>query len=127
MTSAKTGFGAMPEMATRETVALAMRIIKRCMFICWLVGGISLCTLAGIETAAIWQPKQPNSIYQYPRQIKGGIRYITEQQKVFLSVAVPGFWGGLAGFFLLAIPYEGLKRREEEQRNQRLRDEWPDT
>jgi len=61
------------------------------------------------------------------RQIKGTIRYITGRQKRFLSIAVPGFVGGLAGFFLLAIPYEALKRREEEQRIQRLRDsEWPD-
>jgi hypothetical protein len=108
-------------------VARARRIIKRCMVVCWSFGMVSLLALGYIETAAIWQPKEPDAVYRFPRQIKGTIRYITGGQKRILSIAIPCFVGGLAGFFLLAIPYEGLKRREEERRNQRLRDsEWPE-
>jgi len=108
-------------------VAFARCIVERCMFVCWLVGMISLLSVGSIETAAIWQPAHPDAVHQYPRQIKGTIRYITGQQKTILSFAMPGMWGGLAAFFVLAIPYEALKRRDEGQRMQRLRgSQWSD-
>jgi len=81
---------------------------------------VSVVIVAYIETAAIWQPGNPDLVYQYPRQIKGKIRYITGTQKRILSIAMPGLVGGVAGFFLLAIPYEALKRREEKELKERL-------
>jgi hypothetical protein len=101
-------------------IAFAKRIIKRCMVICWSLGMVSLLTLGYIETVAIWQPERPDSVYEYPRQIKATVRYITGTQKRILSIAMPGFVGGLAGFLLLAIPYEALRRREEKERMQQL-------
>jgi hypothetical protein len=101
-------------------VASVKRTIKHCMIICWSTGLVSLMTMGYIETAAIWQPKHPDPVYQYPRQIKGTVRYITVIQNRILSIAMPGFVGGLAGFLLLAIPYEALRRREEKERMQRL-------
>ena len=99
---------------------LPKRILTYFMLIAWCVLTISLITSGVIETNALSQPKSPDAIYVYPRNIKGTVRYLTDKQHQIILIAMPGIWGSLAIFFSLAVPYEWLKRREERQRIQRL-------
>jgi hypothetical protein len=78
--------------------------------------------VGGIEIVALGQPRNPTPIYNHAHGIKSGIRYFTDRQELFYSIARPALITSFALCVLLAIAYESLRRADYNRRKQALFD-----
>jgi len=70
----------------------------------------SLLTVGWIETAALSQPSIPDSLYRHPHEIKGAIRFFTNQQETIYSIAKPTM---VVALILVAMLVWLAQRRSE--------------
>jgi ABC-type dipeptide/oligopeptide/nickel transport system permease component len=75
---------------------------------CFLVVGY-------IETAALSQPSVANSIFRHPHQVKGVIRFFTDQQESVYSIVQPLMLPAFAVLCLVGGTWNWLVRREVEK------------
>lgn len=102
-----------------------MRTVHVLMIVGWCVVGASLLTVGQIETAAIWQPSAPDSIYRYPHDIKGSVRYFSDGQERVYRVVRPLMTGGFAVMLpISAIFMYILERLNKRRRQAELEDLW---
>jgi hypothetical protein len=66
--------------------------------------------VGGIETVALRQPSDPTPIYNHAHGIKSGIRYFTDSQELFYSIAHPALIASFVSSVLLVLAYESLRR-----------------
>jgi hypothetical protein len=78
--------------------------------------------VGGIEIVALGQPSVPTPIYNYAHGIKSGIRYFTDAQEWFYSIARPALITSFALCVFLAAAYEFLRRADYNRRKQALFD-----
>jgi hypothetical protein len=75
-----------------------------------------------IEIVALRQPSDPTPIYNHAHGIKSGIRYFTDSQELFYSIARPALITSFALCVLLVFAYESLRRADYNRRKQALLD-----
>jgi hypothetical protein len=99
---------------------MGMRILALASILAWTIFMVSLLIVGWIETAALTQPSNATSLYLYPREVKGVIRFFTEHQEAIYSVAKPSM---LPSFLVTAILfglYNSLDRRAKRRRVERI-------
>ena len=97
---------------------LAMKVFAILLTSAWMTGTVSMLVLGGIETVAQKQPKNPTSIYIHAHKLKCGIRYFTDTQERFFSLAMPMMIAGLTLFVSFGAGYEMLRRADYNRRLQ---------
>jgi hypothetical protein len=106
-----------PAIPWRELPA-CLRVLRVAGLLAWFGLVVSILTLGAIENAALTQPNRPAGIFLHQQQVKGAIRYVTdEQQLVYLagSVSMMASW---AAAFILGGISSNLEERLRKQRRQ---------
>ena len=74
----------------------AMKVLAIPLALCGCAFAVSLLTLGYIETAALYQPSAADAVFRHPHRVKGSIRYLTDWQERFHSIAYPAMLGALS-------------------------------
>jgi hypothetical protein len=112
------GLGDLPRYRPWQEISRGMRALRVTMFVCCAVAFISLSAVGSIETAALRQPKIADAEFVHAHEIKGGIRYFTDQQERIYAVAKPLMFGfgaiALALGVILNRIEENLRKRKQQ-------------
>jgi hypothetical protein len=96
-----------------------MRLLRASAISGWVVVVASLLTVGIIETAALHQPTTADSYFAHPHDIKGRIRFFSNQQERIYVVAKPLMISSFVITFVLFCFCGRLEERREQRQKQR--------
>jgi hypothetical protein len=95
-----------------------MRLLRASAITGWVVVVGSLLTVGTIETAALRQPTIADSYFAHPHDIKGRIRFFSDQQERIYVVAKPLMISSFVVTFVLFCFCGRLEERREQRKKQ---------
>jgi hypothetical protein len=92
---------------------------------CGIFGSLLL-AVGYIETVALTQPSTPDHVFSHPHEIKGGVRFLTDQQEYTYTILKPATIAAFAITAILVYSFNRMSDRVEREHKRRLLDKIAD-
>jgi hypothetical protein len=92
---------------------------------CSIFGSLLL-AVGYIETVALTQPSTPDHVFSHLHEIKGGVRFLTDQQEYIYTIVKPAMIVTFAITALLVCSFNRMNDRVEREHKRRLIDKIAD-